>query len=172
MTKPAAEAASEMRVVAKTAGISDLAEGLPRMELFASLQMPRRLVQAKRLNKMREGRSPYGEQLLKIAHRDASLRRDIARREVEFGVPSSDNSAKTGEQLVALSRDDVRIRGCEHRPHKVVDDGAHIRLGFPRICLGSASRVMSYLEEQATGERPGAENEARSTDPAGPCQRL
>ena len=156
MTESAAKLASEMRVIAKAAGMRDLADRLLRMELSASVQKLRRLVQAKRLNKLREGRPPHCEQLLEVAHGDAGLRRHIAGFEVRFGVSTPGDSAKTGEQLVAVPRDDMRIRGREHRRHEVVDHGAHIRIGCRPICFGYASCIPTHLTEKSTGERIAA----------------
>jgi hypothetical protein len=67
IAEPMAEFSCEMRIVAKAAGISDLAERLARPKQCAPVQKVRGTIQAKRIDELAAGRATLRKELLNIA---------------------------------------------------------------------------------------------------------
>ena len=65
-TKPIAESSRKMRVIAKAAGIRDLAQGLARAKQRAPLQKMRGMTQAKRIDEFVAGCAALDKQLLNV----------------------------------------------------------------------------------------------------------
>jgi hypothetical protein len=67
MTKPAEKFSGEISIVAKSAGVCDLAERLACAQQRAAMQKARGVIQTKRMNELSAGAAPCSEQLLKVA---------------------------------------------------------------------------------------------------------
>ena len=67
MTELLAKFSREMSVVAKTAGVGDLAQRLARAHQRPALQKARGVIQTKRIDEFTAGRVPRRKELLKVA---------------------------------------------------------------------------------------------------------
>src|SRR5262249_61132188 len=85
VAEPMAKSPREMGVVAKAAGIRDLAERLACLRRRAAMQKARSVIQTKRANEFAAGRAARREELLEIPQRDSRSRCDSARAEARLG---------------------------------------------------------------------------------------
>ena len=67
VTKSVAKYSSEISVVAKAAGVGDLADRLARVQRRPAMQETRGVIEPHRIDEMCAGRAPRREELLKIA---------------------------------------------------------------------------------------------------------
>src|ERR1700724_599161 len=77
-----AELAGEMRIIAKAAGIGDLAERLARAEQGAAAQQMRGMIQPKPIDVFAAGETTFGKKLLNVAQRNSRFGRHLARSEI------------------------------------------------------------------------------------------
>ena len=92
-----------MSVVAKAAGIANLAERLACVQQCPAMQKARGVIQTKRIDEFTAGRVPRRKELLKVAWRDPRFGRYLGRTEVRIGKPILDDAADTREQLVRMT---------------------------------------------------------------------
>jgi hypothetical protein len=95
-----AKLAGEMRIVAKAAGVGDLAERLARGEQRAAAQQMCCMIQPKRIDVFAAGETPFGKKLLNVAQRDSCFGSSLAGSEIRVGEAIPDNAADPREQLV------------------------------------------------------------------------
>src|SRR5262245_52899125 len=83
-----AKSPREMGVVAKAAGVRDIAERLACLQRRAAMQKARGVIQTKRVNEFAAGRATHREQLLQVTQRDSRFGCDFARAEIRTAKPS------------------------------------------------------------------------------------
>jgi hypothetical protein len=115
MTEPTTELSCEMRVVAEAARISDLANGLPRVQQGAAVQQTRSMIQTDRMYEVCVRRIAHTEELLKVSKRNPRFGRHLERTEIRIGEAISDDIADLLEQLVGTGGDG-RQMGSFHAP--------------------------------------------------------
>src|SRR5438874_4006079 len=103
MTESLAKLSCEMRVVAKTAGVGDLAQGLPCSERRPTMQQARGMLQAQRVNEFAAGRAARRKELLQIAQRNARGGRYFRRTEIRIGEAVFGDVADPRKQLVRMA---------------------------------------------------------------------
>jgi hypothetical protein len=67
MSEPAAKLSGEMSIVAKAAGVGDLADGLARVQQPPAMQLTRGMIQTDRMYQLSAGRAARRKELLKVA---------------------------------------------------------------------------------------------------------
>src|SRR5262249_60093736 len=82
VAEPMAKSPREMGVVAKAAGVRDLAETLACLQRRAAMQKARSVIQTKRANEFASGHATRREQLLQLTQRDSRFGCDFARTEI------------------------------------------------------------------------------------------
>ena len=70
MSEPAAKLSGEMSIVAKAAGVGDLADGLACVQQPPAMQLARGMIQTDRMYEISAGRASRRKELLKVAQRD------------------------------------------------------------------------------------------------------
>ena len=103
VAEPMAKFSCEMSVVAKTAGVGDLAQRLARAQQRPALQKARGVIQTKRIDEFTAGRAAPRKELLDVAQRDPRFGRYLARTEIRIGKAVLDDAADTREQLVGMA---------------------------------------------------------------------
>src|SRR3981081_2904968 len=99
VTEPMAKLPCKMRIVAKAAGIGDLAERLACTEQRPTMQKVRGVIQTKRIDVFAAGRAALSEELLHVTQRDPSLGCHLPRTEIGIGKAVADHAADTIKQL-------------------------------------------------------------------------
>src|SRR5215468_5662882 len=87
------ESARKMRIVAKAAGVGDIAERLTRLRQRAAFDQTRCMIQTGRTYVVTACRPADREQLLQIAQRNSRLGSHLARRDVRIGKAVLDDAA-------------------------------------------------------------------------------
>src|SRR6202795_3899447 len=105
IAEPMAEFSREMCIVAKAAGIGDLAERLARPKQRAAVQKVRGAIQAKRIDELAAGRAALCKELLNIAQRDSHFGSRLDRPEIRIGEVVLDHAADARKQLVRGARE-------------------------------------------------------------------
>src|ERR1700754_5101138 len=113
-----AESARKIRVIAKAAGVGNIAERLTCLHQRATLDQMRCMIQTKRRYIMTACRPAGREQLLQIAQRNSRLGSHLARRDVRIGKAVLDDTARAHEQLVVVAGAE-RGGWCKHRAGEV-----------------------------------------------------
>ena len=103
VAEPMAKSPREMGVVAKAAGIRDLAERLACLQRRASMQKARGVIQPCEIYEMRAGGIARGKELLEIAQRNSRLGSDLARRDARIGKAVLYDAADAHEQLFVVA---------------------------------------------------------------------
>ena len=67
MAETAAKLSGEMSIVAKAAGVGDLADGLACVQQSPAMQLTRGMIQTDRVYEMSAGRAPHRKEFLKVA---------------------------------------------------------------------------------------------------------
>src|ERR1700688_4540099 len=84
--EPPAEFSGEIGIIAKPAGISDLADRLDCVQQRPAPQQTRGLVQTNRMYEVTAGKVPRRKKLLKITQRDSRFDCHLARPEIRIGI--------------------------------------------------------------------------------------
>ena len=149
MTEPTTELSCEMRVVAEAARISDLANGLSRVQQCAAMQQTRRMIQTDRMHEVCVRRIAHTEQLLKVSKRNPRFGRHLRRTEIWIYEAVSDYIADLLEQLVG-TRGDGRQMGCRKQgSEEIVDRKLHVGLGRGASWTALIDRLLNELEKEA-----------------------
>src|ERR1700743_1652180 len=97
------ESARKMRVVAKAAGVGNIAERVTCLHQCAAFDQMRRMIETERAYVVAARRAADREQLLQIAQRDSRLGGHFARRDVRVGKTVLDDAADPREQFVVVT---------------------------------------------------------------------
>src|SRR3984957_13735576 len=124
-TETVAESTGKMCVIAKAAGIGDLAERLTCLHQRAAFDQTRSTIQSARGNVVTACRPADREQLLQIAQGNSRLGSHLARRDVRIGRAVLDDAADAPEQLITVARA-KRGGRCKQCAEEIVDHQAHI----------------------------------------------
>src|ERR1700736_445738 len=108
-TEPMAKFSGENFIVAKAAGVSDLADRLICGQERSAMQKARGVIQTKRRYEFTAGRAALSKELLQVTQRDPRFGCHLARTEIWIGKAVLDDAADTGKQLVRMARDGPRI---------------------------------------------------------------
>src|ERR1700754_1485047 len=98
-----AESARKMRVIAKAAGVGNIAERLTCLHQRAAFDQMRRMIQTERRYVVPACRPADGEKLLQIAQRNSRLGGHLPGRDVRIGKAVLDDAAHAREQLVVVA---------------------------------------------------------------------
>ena len=109
MTEPAAKFSGEMSIVAEAAIVGNLAERLACVQQRPAMQETCGMIQTNRMYEMSAGRIPRRKELLKVAQRDPSFGRYLARTEVRIGKAILYDTGEACEQLVGMRGDNRQI---------------------------------------------------------------
>src|SRR5262249_20949028 len=101
--KTLAESTRKMSVIAKAAGVGDIAERLTCFRQRAALDQVRRMIQAERRYVATACRPADCEQLLQIAQRNSRLGSYSGGRDVRIGKVVLDDTADAHEKLVVVA---------------------------------------------------------------------
>jgi len=107
VTEPTAELSCEMSIVAKAAGIGDLAQR-PSLARTA-IQKVRGVIHTKRIDELEARGLALREEFVDIAQLDPRVGRQLARAEVRIGKTVPDDAVNASEQLVRRTRAGPRI---------------------------------------------------------------
>src|SRR5215471_18460515 len=129
VAEPMAKSPREMGVVAKAAGVRDLAETLACLQRRAAMQKARSVIQTKRVNEFAAGRATRREQLLQVTQRDSRFGCNLARAEIRIGKTVLDDIADTRKQSLRMARDGKRIGRRKQRAEEIVDRKLHVGIG-------------------------------------------
>src|SRR5437879_10096586 len=124
-----AKSSCEMCVVAKTAGVGNLAERLARAKRRPALQNARGVIQTKRIDEFTAGRAALRKELLEVAQRDPRFGRHVVGAEIRIGKAVPYNAADTVEQLVRMARDGRRIAWCKKCTDEIIDGQLQVGIG-------------------------------------------
>src|SRR5262249_24482500 len=157
-----AKSPREMGVVAKAAGVRDLAERLACPQRRAAMQKARGVIQTKRVNEFAAGRATHREQLLQVTQRDSRFSCDLARAEIWIGKAILDDAADARKQPVRMARDGKRIRRPKQRANEIVDRKLHVGIGWKDHGSVAFVGIPNKVEEQMRGLRFAARVQAAS----------
>ena len=148
MTEPTTELSCEMRVVAEAARVSDLVDGLPRVQQGAAMQHTRSMIQTDRMYEVCVRRIPHTEELLKVSKRNPRFGRHLRRTEIRIREAISDDIADLLEQLVG-TRGDGRQMGCRKQgSEEIVDRKLHVGLGRGASWTALIDGLLHELEKE------------------------
>ena len=148
MTEPTTELSCEMRVVAEAARVSDLVDGLPRVQQGAAMQHTRSMIQTDRMYEVCVRRIPHTEELLKVSKRNPRFGRHLRRTEIRIGEAISDDIADQLEQLVGTGGDG-RQMGCgKQGSDEIVDRKLHVGLGRGASWTALIDGLLNELEKE------------------------
>src|SRR6516165_12097265 len=116
-----AKSPRKMGVVAKAAGVRDLAERLACLQRRAAMQKARGLIQTKRVIEFAASRATRREQLLQVTQGDSRFGCDFARAETRIDKAVFDDVADTRKQSLRMARDGKRIRRRFERSGELLD---------------------------------------------------
>ena len=162
VAEPMAKSPREMGVVAKAAGIRDLAERLACLQRRASMQKARGVIQTKRVNEFAAGRAARREEFLEIPQRDSRSRCDLARAEIRIGKAVLNDVADTRKQSLRMARDGKRIRRCKQRAEEIVDRKLHVGIGRKDRRSVAFVGIPNKVEQQMRSLRFAARVQAAS----------
>jgi hypothetical protein len=149
MTEPTTELSCEMRVVAEAARVSDLVNGLPRVQQGAAMQHTRGMIQTDRMYEVCVRRIPHTEELLKVSKRNPRFGRHLRRTEIRICEAISDDIADLLERLVG-TRGDGRQMGCrEQGSEEIVDRKLHVGVGRCASWTALIDGILNEMEKEA-----------------------
>ena len=132
VTKPMPESSCEMGIVAKAAGVSDLAEVLTCSVRRPACQQARGVVQTNGIDQFAACAAARRQELLDVAQRNARFCCYLGRTEVRVGVAIVYDAADAGEHSVAWQETDPGSDGANRaRGHQ----------GDPKNQLGVSQEV-------------------------------
>jgi hypothetical protein len=102
-TEPAAKFSGEISIVAKAAGVGDLAERLARAQQRPAMQEARGVIQTKRIDEFTAGRAALRKELLEVTQRDPCFGCHLARAKIRICKAILDDAADPREQLVRMA---------------------------------------------------------------------
>src|SRR5258707_6403756 len=112
-TESMAKFSSEICIVAKTAGVGDLADRLTCGQERPAMQKARGVIQTKRIYVFTAGRAALSKKLLQVTQRDPCFGCHLARTEIWIGKAVLDNASDARDQRVRMTRDGPGVRRCE-----------------------------------------------------------
>src|SRR5882762_11876660 len=115
--EPMAKFSGKICIVAKAAGVSDLADRLICGQERPAMQKARGVIQTKRIYEFTAGRAALSKELLQVTQRDPRFGCHLARTEIWIGKAVLDNAADAREQLVRMTRDGPGVGRCRSEEH-------------------------------------------------------
>src|SRR5262245_37911239 len=174
VAKPMAKSPREMGVVAKAAGVRDLAERLACLQRYAAMQKARSVIQTKRVNEFVAGRATRREQLLQVTQRDSRFGCDFARAEIRIGKAPLDDVADTPKQSLRMARDGKRIGRRKQRAEEIIDRKPHVGIGWKdrrSFRTRSKSRCAAGVSPRACNPPCGSHPRWDRSNWRGSCRR-
>src|SRR5882672_6679295 len=111
--EPMAKFSREICIVAKAAGVSDLADRLICGQERPAMQKARGVIQTKRIYEFTAGRAALSKELLQVTQRDPRFGCHLTGAKIRIGIALFADAADTGEQLVRMTRDGPGIGRCK-----------------------------------------------------------
>ena len=149
--EPLAEFAGEMGIVAKAAGIGDIAERPVRAQHHPSTHQMRGMIQAQRIDQFTARRAARRAELLDIAQRDPGRGGGLYRPEVRVGKTLPDDAADAREQLVGRTGDRRPIGRHEQGADEIIDRQLQVRIGHKRCRSVALVGIPDKVEEEPPG---------------------
>ena len=149
VTEPTTELSCEMGVVDEAARISDLVNGLPRVQQRTAMQQTRSMIQTDRMYEVCVRRIARAEQLLKVSKRNPRFGRHLRRPEIRLGKAISDDIADQLEQLVGTGGDGRQMGCSEQGSDDIVDRKLHVGLGRDASWTALIEGILNEMEEEA-----------------------
>lgn len=103
VSEPTSELLCKIRVVAKAAGISNLAERLACLCQCPAVQKSHGVIQTKRLDEIAASRTPERKELLKVAYGNPQFGCYVTRAEIWIGKAIHNDVADTSKQPVGMA---------------------------------------------------------------------